>query len=329
MSRKKQSKPLMEQDLQGFTIVEFSLATAFIATLLISITVVAGMVTQIYQKGLTLKSINSTGRGLTDEFTSNINAAPSVDTTSLCNSYFKSGSTSVEASISDCKEDYANKFIFQERTGTYVDNTDREEKENHEVQLGGVFCTGDYSYIWNTYYGLNRNTASKASAMKLTYLKNDGTDEIKPLGNFRLLQVYDPTYRVCSALVSADDGYKKDLMQVDGDGTLEVNITKLANGNNNPIPDPVDGLLTASDVNLQLYELTVFPISQDAVTLRTFMTGTFILGTERGNVNIERSGDYCDVQSYTDDNGELLTVGSEFTYCGINKFNFSARTAGM
>ncbi len=328
---RKKKKPLMEQSLQGFTIVEFSLATAFIATLLISITVVAGMVTQIYQKGLTLKSVNSTGRGLIDEFTANINAAPSVDTTSLCNSYFKASSTAAAAAIDECKADFANKFIFQERTGTYSDNTRRAEKENHNVQLGGVFCTGNYSYIWNTYYGLE-HTANKKVAIALKYLKSDGSEGNLPedpsSGKFRLAQVYDPTYRVCSALVSPDEGYRKNMMEVDGGGTLEVDITQLANGSANRIPDPTEGLLTASDVNLQLYELTIFPISQDAVTLRTFMTGTFILGTDRGNVNIERSGDYCDVQDYTEDNGELLTVGSEFTYCGINKFNFAARTAG-
>lgn len=333
-SRGSKHKPLLEQNLQGFTIVEFSLATAFIATLLISITVVAGMVTQIYQKGLTLKSINSIGRGLIDEFTANINAAPSVDTTSLCNSYFKSGSPKAAESIEQCKKDYANKFIFQERSGTYTDNTMREQKESRDVQLGGVFCTGSYSYVWNTYYGLNRNSISGKGAIALQYLNTK--DEEKTIEDFRLISVYDPTYRVCSSLVSPDEGYSKDLLNVDGGNQTVIDIRQLATGTRNMIPDPIidtnsdakSGLLTASDVDLQLYELTIFPIAQDLVTLRTFMTGTFILGTERGNINIERSGDYCDVQNYTQENGELLTIGSEFTYCGINKFNFAARTAG-
>ena len=62
------------------------------------------------------------------------------------------------------------------------------------------------------------------------------------------------------------------------------------------------------------------------------MSGTFILGTERGNINIERSGDYCDVNHLDQDQETttaLLDLGSEFTYCSINKFNFAARTAGM
>lgn len=341
MSKKAEQKAkqsLMEQNLQGFTIVEFSLATAFIATLLISITVVAGMLTQIYQKGLTLKALNSTGRGLIDEFTSNINAAPSVDTTSLCSSYFKSGNTESDDWTKACEKDHANKFIYQERTGKYGEV--REAEGEHDVQLGGVFCTGNYSYIWNTYYGSKWGADGKSSAMVLRYLKKNtdtGEYDETPLQNFRLAQVYDPTYRVCSSLVDngesvaasgSDRGYNKDMMDPDDKGPVTANITQLANGSENHIPEPTDGLLTASDVNLQLYELTVFPISQDEVTLRTFMTGTFILGTERGNINIERSGDYCDVENYTDDNGSLLTIGSEFTYCGINKFNFAARTAG-
>lgn len=325
--KKSQKNQMLEQNLQGFTIIEFSLATAFIASLLIAITLIASMVTQIYQKGLTLKAVNSTARGLVDEFTANINAAPSVDTTSLCNSFFRAGTTAASAAIAQCKADFANKFIYQERTGSYTDETLHNEG-SREVQLGGVFCTGNYSYIWNTYYGLNRNTASGKGAMNLKYLDESGVEQ-RLSGTFRLAQVYDPTYRVCSAVVSADEGYSKDLMDVSGGGTLEVDITKLANGNANPIPAPAEGMLAASDVNLQLYELTIFPISQDSVTLRTFMTGTFVLGTERGNINIERSGNYCDIEQYTEENGQLLTIGSEFTYCGINKFNFSARTAGM
>ncbi len=61
-----------------------------------------------------------------------------------------------------------------------------------------------------------------------------------------------------------------------------------------------------------------------------FFSGTFILATNNGDVNIVRTGDYCDPHSTNTDGatGSPLNLGSGFNYCGINKFNFAARTAG-
>lgn len=304
------TKNKSSQELSGFTIVEFTLATAFISALLISISIVASMVIQIYQKGLTLKSINSVGRGVTDELIGAINAAPSVDTTNLCNNYLTSGQE-------QCRKNNANEFIYQE----YINDAD-------STQLGGLFCTGNYSYIWNTYYGLH-GTYSESGAIRLKYAKSVGGDVQEILQEkINLIQVKDPTYRVCSSNISPDK-YKSKFE--DASGAVDIDITKLANGITNVIDGPTSGYLESSEVKLQLYELTVFPISQDQVTLRTFMSGTFILATERGNVDIRRSGDYCDINNLNGDEttSKLLDIGSEFTYCGINKFNFAARTAGM
>lgn len=62
---------------------------------------------------------------------------------------------------------------------------------------------------------------------------------------------------------------------------------------------------------------------------------SFILATMRGGVDIMRSGDYCsphmidEITGESDDSGNILTLGAEFNYCAINKFNFAARTAGI
>lgn len=94
---------------------------------------------------------------------------------------------------------------------------------------------------------------------------------------------------------------------------------------------PQEGFLESSEsnTNLDLYEFVIFPASQDAVTLRAFFAGSFILATNNGTVNIVRGGEYCDPTSYgVDTSGNLFDLGSGFNYCGINKFNFAARTAG-
>lgn len=307
----------VQQSKSGFTMVEFSLALAFISLLLIGISVIASNVITIYQRGLAVKAVGSVGRGLVEEFTTAINSAPSVDTASLCSSHVNG------ANMDACKKDNANNFIFQHKLGRRV--APGNETDTPDTQMGGVFCTGNYSYVWNTYYG----TENGGSPLNLVYYdsaNNSATSHnTTKLSDFRLIRVKDPSYRVCSAVTNSN--YTSNINNV-----TDIDITHLANGRENVIDTPEQGFLNSFDLDLQLYELTMFPISQDQVTLRTFMSGTFILATERGNINIERSGDYCDINRF-DQNQETTTalfdLGSEFTYCSINKFNFAARTAGM
>lgn len=297
----------------GFTIIEFSLATAFIAVLLITITIIASNIITIYQKGLTLKAVNSVGRGLVDELTNAINAAPSVDTISLCNSYF-----TTDAAKDACMDDRARNLIYQQTSSPRTDALGGETA-GENVQKNGIFCTGNYSYIWNTYYGQKNN-------QKITLQTNLRTYE-----NFRLIRVKDPTYRVCSATLDTNNYTGPSLGSA---ATVNINITELANHQPNVLKesDIQQGFLKGFDLDLDLYELTMFPLSQDQVTLRTFMSGTFVIATTRGNINIVRTGDYCDVNhldTTTENATALLDIGSEFSYCAINKFNFAARTAGV
>lgn len=299
----------------GFTMVELSLTMAFVGVLLITIAIITTNIVTIYQKGLTVKAVNSVGRGLVDEFTSAINTAPSVDTTSLCNSLANFD----EQSIKDCVRDHAFEYIFHSSV----------DAEGH--QYNGVFCTGYYSYIWNTYY----SESSENHQLRLLYLPegatsiNDGITTDAP----RLMRIEDRTYRVCSAVMNSQGKYESNFSS-----NMVIDIRTLAHSTDsnpllNPIREPKQGMLDEFDLDLTLYELTIFPISQDWVTLRTYMSGTFILATLRGNVDIMRSGDYCDVGGTIDDDetdtSSINNLGSEFNYCAINKFNFAARTAGV
>lgn len=316
----------------GFTMVELSLTMAFVAVLLITIAVITSNIMTIYQKGLTIKAVNSVGRGLTDEFITGITSAPAVDTTSLCNSH-------ITDNKNKCEDEQAFNFVFQEYRPTSGDFKDK--------QLYGVFCTGNYSYLWNTYYG---EKAGKTITIKYK-IRNDagGEEDViaydindkkpTPTQYPRLVRFKDPTYRLCSAVT--DKNYKPLLKE---GGTTEINITQLRNADgfgfgNNVLPEkPEQGMLDAFDLDLELYDLTVYHIAQDPMTLRTYIPGSFILATKRGNIDISRSGDYCQPDSIVDavtgevtsgDTSSLSDLGSEFNYCAINKFNFAARTAGV
>lgn len=309
----------------GFTMVELSLTMAFVAVLLITIAVITSNIMTIYQKGLTIKAVNSVGRGLTDEFITGITSAPAVDTTSLCNSH-------ITDNKNKCEDEQAFNFVFQEYRPTSGDFNGK--------QLYGIFCTGNYSYLWNTYYG---EKAGKTITIK--YISEQypsgfvAKDVSNNANNPRLIRLKDPTYRLCSAVTNKD--YKPLLK--DG-GITEINITQLRNADgfgfgNNVLPEkPEQGMLDAFDLDLELYDLTVYHIAQDPMTLRTYIPGSFILATKRGNIDISRSGDYCQPDSIVDavtgevtsgDTSSLNDLGSEFNYCAINKFNFAARTAGV
>ena len=86
-------------------------------------------------------------------------------------------------------------------------------------------------------------------------------------------------------------------------------------------------MLDAFDLDLWLYDLSIYNIAQDPMTLRTYIPGSFILATQKGNIDIMRSGDYCQADETTTMN--ISSIGSDFNYCAINKFNFAARTAGV
>ena len=319
---------LYKKSKSGFTMVELSLTLGFIGALLISIAVITTNIVSIYQKGLTIKAVNSVGRGLIDEFTSAINLAPSVDTTSLCNNLVtvRDGN---RTDLERCITSHAFKYIFQA-------NVDPNTGE----QYNGVFCTGYYSYIWNTYYSetadmshnlkLKYRDAAKVAAGETGEAANVIVGQDEP---FRLLRVEDHNYRVCSAITDSNYNTKADFSS-----DSLIDITKIANSTlDNPIPAPTGGFLNEFDLDLTLRELTIFPISQDSVTLRSFMSGTFILATLRGNIDIKRTGDYCslgvqlegDENNPVGDTSSLNSLGSEFNYCAINKFNFAARTAGV
>lgn len=301
---------------QGFTIVELMLAMTFVAILLIAIAIVTINIVTIYQRGLSIKAVNNVGRSLIEELTTAINNAPAVDTTSLCN-HLAGGSDPISYSgasaVKDCIDDHAYRYTYNDR----FDSTGR--------QYSGVFCTGNYSYIWNTEYGLAGSGGNRTISLK--YRNESGGVQTIQSGNvnskdaLRLIRVLDRTYRVCSAYLQA---YKDD---PGGTGNWEIDITQEAkNGAENRIPMPTTGYLNAFDLDLFLYEFTVQPISQDAITLRTYMAGDFVLATERGGIDITASGDYCQNGTSTSDLGNL---GAEFNYCAINKFNFAARTAGV
>lgn len=101
-----------KQKQQGFTIIELTVAMAFVSILMLSIAVTTIQIGNIYNKGLTMRSVDYAGRALSLDIRQTLGQSEPFDV------------------------DTARKF--QKHPDSSVDNPD-----------GGRFCTGIYSYIWN------------------------------------------------------------------------------------------------------------------------------------------------------------------------------------
>ncbi len=63
---------------RGFTLVELNLAMIFVAILLISVALLTIQVTRMYQKGVTIKTVNQVGREVTDQLRTDITEATDI-----------------------------------------------------------------------------------------------------------------------------------------------------------------------------------------------------------------------------------------------------------
>ncbi|MBQ9017085.1 hypothetical protein IJ103_02475 [Candidatus Saccharibacteria bacterium] len=258
---------------RGFTMVELALAMAFISFLLLMIGITIAQLTGLYQRGVILEQVNNIGRELVDEFTHGVNASVYEDEliTKTSDFYFEYGAE------------------LPEQTG--VDG---------QVPLYGAFCTGMYTYIWNTGYalGLGAQTIQENPLLAATWQNAEGT---KTIENFRLLRVGDSGRTICNNYNETLGMGAPTSKLIGGDGAVEI--------------------LPASNSDLALYDFKTFKPAYDKFSNHALYSATFILGTIGRGVDITASGDFCK----TGYGGQFIT---DFTYCAVNKFNFAARATG-
>ena len=176
------------------------------------------------------------------------------------------------------------------------------------MPIYGAFCTGTYSYIWNSGYLFNgQNGYEKAS---LKYNNGDVSS------GFRVLKVRDELRSVCisKTLAASGSGYT-----INND-----NFNSVFDISGYEVVDEAPVFMLANDGynGLVLYDLTsAAPVeSGDAGGL--FYAASFILGTVRGGINVKTTGNYCVPP------GGGNNAAEDFTYCAVNKFNFAAQATG-
>lgn len=315
----------------GFTLVELSIAIAFISMLLLSVALVISNTISSYKKGISMKLVNSAGRDLIDEFTNAIADSPSYSFESLCATYYDPAAIGND-NYKKCVEDSAYNLIYQQWY-TKISRDGGVTYNNSPVF--GVFCTGKYSYIWNTGYTFGQefyttlDAKNKASSdVPYAYLiysfdgKDVNTDALDPNIHFRLQKIMDPNHAICAARITgAGVSYDPDFeIKPTESASQKFDITYLPGSNiKNPLPEAPVELISYSKMSLALYDFSVFSPAQNRDTKRLFYSASMVLGTISGGVDAMATNDYC-----TPPAGFM----SDFSYCAVNKFNFAMRGTG-
>ena len=283
---------------KGFTIIETTLATMFLGIIVLAVANLIIQMTNIYQKGLALRSINSVGQQLVEDMEKRINSADYVyDIDTNHDGYV----------VNDEIVDNINKYF---REWNVSQDDDR--------QIAGAFCISDYTYIWNTAIPLNDGQPTRGMNIKYNHVDEEtGALSVKT-ERFKMARVYDPNHLVCTEKWLAPTGGVTDPnMTTYAYSTYTLDMTV---SNQEPIE-----MINNDETNLAIYDLTIHPVTQSTITKQSFVTVSFILATLRGGVNILSSGDYC--QGTNDINGVEYN-SMDFAYCAVNKFDYSMRTGG-
>jgi type II secretory pathway pseudopilin PulG len=310
---------------KAFTIIELMLAMAFLGTMLVGIASLTMRITNIYQKGLALRSINSIGREIISDLTRVTNASRvNID----INPEVPESGKVEQKDIDAARADY------------FLSTSDSEGR-----QLGGVFCTGDYSYVWNTADNLRiarANEELKAKKYNDSNIKTALDNRIYVISVGSPTQYIIPKFarfidkdrRACAHTEAATSSGVAYEPAVDDKAGSIKKAPFLFSLSDTLTTDAVTELIEDNESDLAMYNFTIFPATQHATTKQIFYSGMFILATYRGGVNIKSNGDFCegsdneDGSRDLDSNGNSEMTMNDFDYCAVNKFNFSARATG-
>jgi Tfp pilus assembly protein PilE len=313
---------------RGFTLVELSFSLAFIASLSLALVVITLNLTSSYQRGLVLKQVNTTGSSLISDFKAAIANSSAKNITDVCTIKYETNSTGQNA----CRNDGAYSFVHVERSAKVKIGKENTPgyKEVSDVPVFGAFCSGSYSYIWNSGYLLDSESytveGTTAASFKYTIANEDYTSGTeKTISNFRLLKIVDPSRAVCASAI--DSSSAADVANKPYRTAAELKANKISNNFEvNPSvygyisEEPIDILATSGNNELALYNLTIDLPAQDSTSRNIFYSGSFILATILGGIDIKADGNYCATPSGYDI--------EYFDYCAINKFNFAIRASG-
>ncbi|RYF29699.1 MAG: hypothetical protein EOO17_00175 [Chloroflexi bacterium] len=149
----------------GFTIIELLLAMTFVSFLLMGIALTVMQIAVTYNKGLTLKAVNESGRVVVSDMQRTISASRPLDIGT-------NGTDGIN---------FRPQYRVIADAGSGAD--------------GGRLCTGVYSYIWNTGKGLDEKSDGTEVVAANMVNRYEDSDEL-----LRLVKVRDAGALYCNDL---------------------------------------------------------------------------------------------------------------------------------
>ena len=137
---------------KGFTLVELSLSMLFVGILSLAIVLIINNTVVAYQRGLTLGRINTVGSDVVDDMRSSVQSSSARGLMSSCYMaiYGEDGRALNGEERAKCANDNARNFVSVTKTTKTLKINGVEVDD--EVPIYGAFCTGSYSYVWNSGY---------------------------------------------------------------------------------------------------------------------------------------------------------------------------------
>ena len=269
-------------------------------------------VSSAYRRGITLNQINTVGMDLIDDIRSSVQNASSSDVRMLCEIKYGKD-TSNTSNYTKCVKDGAKAFVsLTQRQDIKIDNATKK------MPVYGVLCTGTYTYIWNSGYHFvdSSNGSVNMNGAAMARLKVNGSWKT----DFRLIKVYDNERSVC---IKAVDAYSKNNYNtsatISGSGRLTKNfeLGGVTDDTGEQVIEPLAS--NGGRNNLVIYDFYISTPTISAARGNVFYSGSMILGTINGGINIRVAGNSC--KPPTSQYGDL-------EYCAINKFNFAMMAGG-
>ncbi|MBQ6461677.1 hypothetical protein IJJ36_04640 [Candidatus Saccharibacteria bacterium] len=297
--------------MEGFTLVELSLSMVFIGILSISVVLIINNTMAAYRRGLALSQINTTGMGLVDDMRAAVQNSSVRTLRGSCALFYDSYNNQ------NCLNNNAYGLVLVKK----IDNVNLSDGKRIRAPIYGAFCTGTYSYIWNSgYFDSDKATfdaKTNRTWAKLSYKNGEkdeyGNDIVKTIASsaedenkpFRLLKVEDNSRSVCA--VAMGSNYT---------GVMATNNVEIGMINS----EPEDILVADNSNSLAIYDLDVAQPVESPSGSNAFYSVSFILGTITGGINVKAQGNACATPAdYENEN---------FDYCAINKFNFAVQVNG-
>lgn len=290
----------MKEKKEGFTLIELSLSITFIAVLSLAVALIITNSISAYHRGLVLNQINTTGMELVDDMRAAVQNTTVSSPKRACETWFEEGSDNAAA----CRVSDGQDLVAARK------NTDVSigEIERDDVPIVGVFCTGNYSYIWNSGYFYSEDAEVNENMSEATFrYRNANGDIISYNKQIRLLKVKDEKRAICAAFGEVSD---RNEIDISGERYGMV-LTE----------EPIE--LLSDNSNLALYDLFAPSPAINATVNNTYYSVSFVLGTLQGGADVTAQGSYCATPEGLDNS----TI-ENFDYCAINKFNFAAQAIG-